>query len=847
MDELIETMGLTSPILQHIMFTATRRNLGVDDNKHGEEMEAVFGQDKQGHHELATRLSTSRPPTEKEIVERNQMLIDKYLNINNHRLQSRRMSRPVVDMGIGSHLINSPTVLHQPNVQQPASSGSDNILIAPRPQNFLSNGGQNLPSPDQWHRNQNTQQNHSNLSPDLLVQAIASRPLSGKQIQSNAPSPTLLQGLSMSSPVVQSPQLRQQGFQWSASTPLMNHSHQLHNLVTGRPTWTRQLSPQQQTPVQQHEQIIAQHQQQSAMHALQLQHQPQPQIQQQVHPQILRQPQMQRQQQVHPQMYQQGQRDQQRLAQYSPHQAHLPAPQYIQQQAQQIQGQVQQHLDQVRQHVATATQQVLSVNRAAQSRGNSDVVDIQQRGHSLNNSVMSAGGTSARSNPPDVALPRPIRSFIPIPVVQDQAILAYTNAQPLQRNLVPPIGYQQPAQPTNPEITALHQAHARSPRLEAENLPSGVPEDDPSRRYYQSVKDLATAPKQIPVMSSMSYLEFLVPEESFALVSKDKVIGSDRLPVRKFKRGSLQYRLRCIQPKCDASNCSISEWIVSDTVWPETVFVEINAQQLEVRRKNHYGKDLPVDITQYVVPNILPGNVNRIKISIPRLRKATRDKWYFVAVEVVEVLQHSQIMEMCTKNQRIPASRTLDAIKKSLAPPPTDEDDDFAMVVSDLSIDLADPFTARIFDTPVRGNCCLHRECFDLETFLLTRNSKPKRPNQPSMIDIWKCPLCGRDARPYSLQVDDFLASVRAELAAQDNLDTKAILISADGGWRAKPQPRPVKRKATNDLNDEDPDSSDGEGAARKQQVVGRQNNPYINESGSGRASREVEVIELDG
>ena len=286
----------------------------------------------------------------------------------------------------------------------------------------------------------------------------------------------------------------------------------------------------------------------------------------------------------------------------------------------------------------------------------------------------------------------------------------------------------------------------------------------------------------------------------------------------------------------------IPDWTISDTVWPDTVFLEINGYQLEVRRKNHHGKDLPIDITRFVIPKTAAGDENRTKVSIPRNRKAMKDMCFFIAVEVVEVLQHHQIMEMIIQHQRIPYSKTLDSIKKALAPPLTEDDDDFAMVVSDLSIDLADPFTARIFEIPARGSSCLHRECFDLETFLCTRNSKAKRPNQPSMIDVWKCPLCGKDARPYSLQIDDFLASVRVELERQNLLSTKAILVSADGGWRAKIEPRSMKRKATGDLDDDDY-SSDGEGTARRQQAVARTKNPHLN---GGRGSKEVEVIELD-
>lgn len=205
---------------------------------------------------------------------------------------------------------------------------------------------------------------------------------------------------------------------------------------------------------------------------------------------------------------------------------------------------------------------------------------------------------------------------------------------------------------------------------------------------------------------------------------------------------------------------------------------------------------------------------------------------YFIAVEVIEIMHHNQVLAMVHQNH-IPFNLTLNKIKKSLAGPSGDDDDDIAMVVSDLSIDVADPFTARIFETPVRGSSCLHRECFDLETFLLTRNSKPKRPEQPCMIDVWKCPLCGKDARPYSLQIDDFLGSVRTSLQEQGKLDVKAILIGADGRWR----PKVEKRKATNGPGDDSDYSSDGDGALRRGTSTS---------SKQAAPKKVVEVIDLD-
>lgn len=253
-----------------------------------------------------------------------------------------------------------------------------------------------------------------------------------------------------------------------------------------------------------------------------------------------------------------------------------------------------------------------------------------------------------------------------------------------------------------------------------------------------------------------------------------------------------------------------NDWIVSEMKWPDAIFFQVNGNPLELRRKFHYGKDLPVDITSLVKSSTKNGGTtNLVRVSLLRAKGHIGPKYAF-AVEVIEVLQHRKITDMVLNNQRIPGSETLGDIMAKLSVSLDDDDDEIAMVASDLTIDLADPFTAKIFETPVRGVTCLHRECFDLETFLLTRQSKPRRPEQPSMVDVWKCPLCGKDARPYSLRVDEFLLSVRDSLEKQNLLDCKAILVSEDGNWRPKPEPQPSggskKNAGVAGMNDDDMD-----------------------------------------
>ena len=774
-DELIDRMGLLSPILQGVVFTATRRNLGIIDDTFGRQMEDLFRQDRQQHQDLAARYNTAHPPTAREVQERNRILTASYLSLHNQQRQ-RRLSAST--QGSPSTHPLTPVIPSNASLQ---STGPVNAGLN------QASWYQSTPAPDptgSWqfvsHQQAQPVRMVSVGSPNPAVYAMSSRQpnVSGQRPYAHTPSPTMMQNLSMQSPV-------QQGFQWPQ--PVRRNSSQIQSDQTA-PGYTT------------------------------INHNGM----------------------AYPGPEQNGAQQQQQLA--TEQQQQLAARQIVWQQQQALQYQ---QMQQITPHRAVA-------NHVGQMRRDSNsVVDPRQRIRSRNNSVSSTGRRTPNRPPSNAQIPVPAVTIAPgarsETAVQHNAIQIYAQTHPFHRQLIPPLGFVQPSQPVAPELTALHQARSRSPRLVPADFPADPAGDDSSRRFYQAVKDFALGPIKIPVTAALSKFEFGISDATFALVARDKYPGAtqpaaDQLATREFRRGTLQFRLRCIQTKRDVTKCLTPDWVVSDTVWPEAVFLEVNGETLEVRRKNHHGKDLPIDITRFVLPsNVLPTGFNSIKLSIPRLRKDRKDLCYFIAVETVEILQHRQIMDFCLQQKRVPAAETLNAIRKSLAGP-VDDDEDLAMVVSDLSIDVADPFTARIFVVPVKGSSCLHRECFDLETFLLTRNSKPKRPQQPSMVDVWKCPLCGKDARPYSLRVDDFLASVRAELAKQGNLDVKAILISADGKWRPKPEPQPLKRKASNDPNDDDDDSSDDE-AIRKEKVLEAANRAM---EASNSKKKDIEVIELD-
>jgi hypothetical protein len=69
-------------------------------------------------------------------------------------------------------------------------------------------------------------------------------------------------------------------------------------------------------------------------------------------------------------------------------------------------------------------------------------------------------------------------------------------------------------------------------------------------------------------------------------------------------------------------------------------------------------------------------------------------------VEIIETLSHSDVIDRVWKNGLIPFDETVQMVKSRLAGSSDQDGDNLAMPVKDLSIDLADPFSATIFNTP---------------------------------------------------------------------------------------------------------------------------------------------------
>ena len=382
-----------------------------------------------------------------------------------------------------------------------------------------------------------------------------------------------------------------------------------------------------------------------------------------------------------------------------------------------------------------------------------------------------------------------------------------THANPTQFiRSYPPL----PAHP-NPTTHALHQAHLRSPTL---SYPDLNKKSNSIARYYRIIKHVSMPPEELDGNNRHVNWEFSVTKELIDWFAHDAPSSYGAPATRAVRPGSWLCRIRCISFKDKTQMPSQSEWAVTDNVWPGSTAIVLNGIALDIRRKSHHGKDLPIDVTRYIKTG-----QNSLSTAIIGFEKDSTHK-YAIGVEFIQVIDEQHF-----KNE-IRTLSSLDA-RRRLLDQSKNTDPDIEIVQSQKVLDLTDPFTARIFDVPVRGINCHHNQCFDRDTFLQTRTAKV--PGEPCGPDEFRCPICGQDARPQSLMMDAFFLEVRTALKAKDRLDVRAITLGESGDWDIK--------------EEEEANGESGDGTGRRNAGPARARTTSA--SGAKRSAAR-EVIEID-
>jgi len=391
-----------------------------------------------------------------------------------------------------------------------------------------------------------------------------------------------------------------------------------------------------------------------------------------------------------------------------------------------------------------------------------------------------------------------------------------------------------------PEQEALHLAHLRQPQTEVKDVRPGE-----TPRLYQSVQSLVLGPH--PFTPGMAFFETsfeLLPD---VVGKKAEIIqpptGSFKLPKRILSTDSLLFNLRCIQLKTGQELPDESDWAALPTYYPQHIFISINDEYLEIRRKRQFRRDLPIDVTPFV-----RAGENKVTVSIHG-GKNEEGKTFALGVEVIGLQDHSQALKIPTK---IVFEEALKSIISSMQPATGGDDDELEVVTDSITLSVTDPFLSSMFTIPVRGKRCKHRECFDLETFLRSRVSD----NKDALISVyeWRCPICGKDARPKSLVIDGFMQQVRDRLVKAGNTDARAIVIKKDGSWKLKQE---ADREASHDASrgsSKQPGKNHQKGEGRSfvaldQSAVmppATDSAAITSENAPPTASRVIEIIELD-
>ena len=421
----------------------------------------------------------------------------------------------------------------------------------------------------------------------------------------------------------------------------------------------------------------------------------------------------------------------------------------------------------------------------------------------------------------------------PHPMPQTQVSTVAPNPRPLDRtllmqhsgwsphgahpqSLVPPVGQRlsTTAHP-NPMVAALHQSQTQSPIL---TIVDDYGRLVMSTKYFRYVEGVSVLDSRLKIgRRQHTEFNFYIGEDDAALLSGTRENQKGAPFIRHVKLGSRFGRVRCIDATkfTDLQADNQRAWVTATQIWPEHVTVIFNGKHLDVRKKAHYGKDLPIDVTAA----IKFGN-NQFSVSI--LTPQTEDQIeYAVGLETIQLVDAAEA-------KALTGVLAYDEARQRVLRRLQNDDPDIEVVNSYVVINMSDPYTFRIWNVPMRGKYCLHDQCFDLDTFLETRTSK--RSGQPCDPDQFKCPVCGGDARPQSLVKDEFFEVLRAELAQRNRLDAKAIVMQQDGTW---------------EVQEEEKTGEAGDGSGRRLRARAESAASTMTKD-SNSTMGPIEVIELD-
>ena len=236
-------------------------------------------------------------------------------------------------------------------------------------------------------------------------------------------------------------------------------------------------------------------------------------------------------------------------------------------------------------------------------------------------------------------------------------------------------------------MTAPHHAVSATPTISTQ-------QEDKCFQYIKEVQRAEAVSQRTPFILSIISLK----PEKIAFLAKDQFNEMGAAVARIAPPCSLTYRIRCVKIGIDTQFAD-GDWFVAEHMWPECITIVFNGQNLDLRRKPHYGKDIPADVTR-----AMKEGDNTLTIALTDSSEKCAHR-YFVGLEAVEVTTLTKIkvaiptIDEDTANQRV-LSRIIV------------EDPDIEVIDPPITLDQTDPFTATIFEVPCSREALLARPMF---------------------------------------------------------------------------------------------------------------------------------------
>lgn len=317
----------------------------------------------------------------------------------------------------------------------------------------------------------------------------------------------------------------------------------------------------------------------------------------------------------------------------------------------------------------------------------------------------------------------------------------------------------------------LHLALQRSPKRIHINRVA------PVAKFYQFVDSLVVHPTKLTASPHPIQINFQVSENDVQNLPVQEISSTAfGVPTVTFQNYTCRFRLRACRFTSRVTKVNESEWAATNSFWPQSLVIAVNSKPCILRRKQHFHADLPLELSAYV-----KAGRNEIALSLPGLVGKEIGSDYFVAVERVTTLNYVSLRAKINGNPHITAEATRNAFKHILESGCSNE---IVVLGRTLNVSVSDPLSTKLCDIPVIGASCKHMDCFDLENWLRSRRSKPGADSQePCLVDCWGCPICGGDARPGQLRINDYFVEVGRRLREAANTDVKTVAVGPDGNW----------------------------------------------------------------